>query len=129
PGAGKENPYQADGQFARSFVKAVSEQANEEWCRQDSNQHNQRSCERQQREHRVGHTRSFLLVAARQEIRVNGNERGGQSAFAKYVLKKIWDSKSRVKSSRSVRDAEVVSEYALSDDADDPADQDSRADH
>src|SRR5882724_9061404 len=53
----------------------------------------------------------------------------GEGAFAKDVLQKVRDSERRAEGAHRVRSAEVVSKHPLPDDANNPAQEDSGADH
>src|SRR5438552_6049274 len=122
PGAGKENLHQMDRQFTRCIVKTISKQTNEVASCQNSGEYNHRSRERQHRQYRVRQARGFLLIAARQQIGVDRNERGGQRAFAKDILEEVRNSKGCGESAGRVSDPEIVREDTLANHADDPAD-------
>ena len=84
--------------------------------------------EREDRAHRAGDAAGFLLVALREQARVDGNERCGEHAFAEQVLQKIRDAEGGVEGIGLVELAEVVGEDALPDQSDDAADQNPRGD-
>ncbi len=68
--------------------------------------------------------RLFVLFA-RQQAGVDGNERGGEHAFAEQVLQEIGDAEGGPEGVRRVGIAEVVREDAVADQAGDAAQEDS----
>ena len=98
-GAGKQNPHQADGEFALLTVKAQRDDIDQQRRREHTDEHNNRHRKRQDRAHRARHAAGFLFVAFLQQARVNRNERRGQHAFPEQVLQEIGDLKAGVKAS------------------------------
>jgi hypothetical protein len=63
-----------------------------------------------------------------QQLRVDGNERSGERAFAENVLQEVRNTKGRAERVAFCRSSEVVREDALANQADDAADENSGAD-
>src|SRR4051812_15413739 len=95
---------------------------------QNSDENYQRGCQRQQRQNCIGYARCFPLIFLRQQLGIDRDERGGERAFAENVLQKVWNSERSVECARRVRDAEVVRENSLADEADDTAQENASAD-
>jgi hypothetical protein len=95
-----------------------------EYADKDDNSRDQR----EDREDGIGDACSFFLIALREQLCIDRNERGGECAFAKNVLQEIWNSKRSAESVAFCRTAEVVCKDSLADESNDPADEDSRSD-
>ena len=67
-------PLELGGQLAGCGIKTVCEQPHEKWRRQNTQQNNQRSRQRQQSENCVSYTRCFLFISAREQVCINGDE-------------------------------------------------------
>src|SRR2546421_7743500 len=84
--AGKKDFDQPDSPLAFLAFKAGRNQVNQVRCGEHADEDDDRSDEREQREHGVGDMRGLFLIAARQQVGIDGNEGSGERAFAKDVL-------------------------------------------
>ena len=87
--------------------KPWRDQRNEHRRRDDADEHEHRHDERQHRADRAGDATRLLVVACSTQLRVHGNERRRQRAFAEQVLQEVRDlerRRERVGRHRSRRD-------------------------
>jgi hypothetical protein len=126
--AGKQNAHDADGELALGAVEAGRDGVDQPGRGQHAGQHQRRGGQRQNGTDGAGHAAGLLFVAFGQQAGVNRNERGREYALAEQVLQEIGDAEGGVEGVGGVREAEVMGEDALADEADQAAEQDAGAD-
>jgi len=127
-GAGKENAHQPNRQFAFFTVKSGGDQVNQIGSGQDSEQHEDRGRQGQQRGDGAGGSPGLFVVIPREQSGVDRNERSGENSFAKHILQKIGNSECGAEGVCCVRVAEVVREDAVADQACDAAEENTGCD-
>ncbi len=126
--AGKEDAHQTYGQQALLAGKSRRDRIDQVGRRQNSNQHENRSTEREQRRDSTGRAASFLLLIARKQSRVHGNEGSGENSLAEKIRECVGNSERRLKCVRGIGISEIVREYPVADQPRDPAEKNSRGD-
>src|ERR1044072_1680647 len=126
--AGKEDLNQTDRESARGGIEAIGKEIDEVRRRLNSNEHDHRRHEHEQREDGIRNASSFFLVTAGEELCVDRDERSRERAFAKDVLQKVRNAKRGAERTRSVGRAEVMRKDSLPDYADNATDQNSHSD-
>ena len=125
-GAGEQDAHQPDGEFALGAFETRGDDPDQVRRQQDTDQHEHRRGQRQDRADRSGYAAGFLLVALGEQARVHGNEGRGKHAFAKQILQEIRDAKGGVERIGLIELAEVMGKDALPHQSDDAADQNPR---
>src|SRR6185503_21066511 len=105
--ARKENLNQSNREGASGGIKTICKQIDEVWSRQNSNEHDHRRHEHQQREDSIRDASCFFFVTAREELRIDRNERSRKCALAKDILQKIRNSKCGTERACSIGRAQV----------------------
>ena len=70
----------------------------------------------------------FFLVAACEQLRIDGNERSRERAFAEDILQKVWNSKRGAERAGCIGRAQVVRKNSLPDHTNDATDQNPHSD-
>jgi len=76
----------------------------------------------------MGYTCRFFFVATGEQLRIDGDERSRERAFAEDILQKVWNSKRGAERAGGIGRAQVMRKDSLSDNANDAADQNSHSD-
>ncbi len=95
-GARKEDAHQRGRQRALGTAEAGRDHADEQRRQQHAGDDQHRRDQRQDPEDRPRHAVRLVLAIARQQSRVDGNERRRQGAFAEQVLEQVRDPERRV---------------------------------
>ncbi len=128
-GAREQDAHDGDRQHALLAAKSGGDEPDEKRCRHDAGQHEHRRHQREQGRHGPGDSRGSLPLVARDERRVDRDERRRQRPFAEQVLQEVWNAERRHECIGGVRlQAEVMREHALADEAGQPAAQDAERD-
>ena len=120
-GAGEKDTHQRNGQFALLSLETGSDSVNEPGCCENAQKNQQASGKRKQSGHGAGSFPGFFLVAAGEQVCVDGDKRGGQYALAKKILQEIRDAKRRFEDVGGIGVAEVVGEDSVADESSDAA--------
>ena len=129
PRAGKQDADDPDREVALLAVESRRDRRDEQRRRDDADEHEHRDDEREQRGHRAGHAVRFAAIAAREQRRIDRNERSRERPFAEQVLQEIRDAeRRRERVGGVVAEAEVVREDALANEASQPAQENSGGD-
>lgn len=127
-GAGKKHPDQPDGQGVLLRRESRRDSGREGIGGGHAGKNDYGGDAGEQPKHRIGQLHRFLVPALRSEAGVHRDERGRQDAFAKQVLQKIGNTEGRVERVRAVGEAEIVCQCPLAQQADQPAEENTRAD-
>src|SRR4029079_11665356 len=76
----------------------------------------------------MGYTCRFFFVATGEQLRIDGDERSRERAFAEDILQKVWNSKRGAERAGSIGRAQVMRKNSLPDDTNDATDQNSHSD-
>ncbi len=118
-----------DGQIALVAGEPRRDHGAERRRREDADQHDQRDDEGQQGSDGAGHAVGVALLAAREERRVDRDERRGERPFAEQVLQEIGDPEAGGEGVGGVAlETKVMREHSLPDKAREPADEDAGGD-
>ena len=91
--AGKDNPYEGDGEVALFTLEAGDEKADEHRGAEDSKSNDDAGYEGQQSKYGFGEFAGLALAAFGTEAGVDRNERRGEDAFAEQILQHIGNAK------------------------------------
>jgi hypothetical protein len=122
--AGKHDLDEVDDEIAFSAVVAGRDEVREEGTKQNAKENNNADANGQQTANDAGHAAGEFPVALGKKARINGDERSGEDALAKEVLKEIGDSDRGLEGVGGEGIAEIVCENALADEAGDAAEED-----
>ena len=129
PGAREENPHEADGQLALLALESRRDGVDQHRRGQHADEDEHRHPQRERRPDRPGDPAGLLPVVAGEQRRVHRNEGRRERAFAEEVLEEVRNPEGRGEGVRGVRGGQEVRQHARADQADDPAEQNSRGDH
>jgi len=115
--AGKEDAHEEDGEFAFFAVEAGSDGVDEPGSGEDAEKNKDGSAEGEKRGYGTGGLAGFLFVVgiAGEQAGVDGDEGGGEDAFAEKILEEIGDAEGGFENVGGIGIAEVVSEDAVAD--------------
>ncbi len=126
--AGKQDAHDANGQLAFFAGKSGSDRVNQIRGRQHAKQDEYGGAEGQQRRHGSRGAACFLLLSARQQRSIHGDEGCGEHALAKQILQRVGNAECRFESVRGVGISEVMGKYAVANQARNTAEKNSGGD-
>ena len=127
-GAWEQDAHQGDDQFRRCSDRRCSQAQSPideiRACRQYAEQDDHGRSQRQNRADGSGDAVGFLIVAFGEQAGVDGDEGGGEDAFAEEILQEVGDAEGGVEGVGFVEQAEVGAEDALPHESHHAAEQD-----
>jgi len=100
--AGEKDADENDGEFALFTVKAGGDGVDEPGRGEDAEKDEEGSGKRKKSSDGAGGLAGFFLVIAGEKVGVDGDERGGEDAFAKKILQEIRNAKGGFKHVRGI---------------------------
>ena len=123
-GARKEDSHDRDRQLPFVALEPWRDERYQQWRGKYPDQHENPRDEREQRRHTTSDARRLFPFLARDERGIDRNERCRQRAFAEQILEKIGNAEGRHECIGRVREAEILGEEPLADEAGQPAAED-----
>ena len=128
-GGREQHAHDRDRQLALTAVKAWRNQVDEQGRGDHTDEHQHGHDQAEHGENGAGDAIRVAPFAARDERRVDGDERAGERAFAEQVLQEVGNLHRGVERVGGVASqTEVVREHALADEAGQAAEKDARGD-
>ena len=115
--AGKEDADEEDGELALLAVEAGGDGVDEPGGGENTEENEERSADGEESRNGTGGFAGFFFVFAGEQVGVNGNEGGGEDAFAEKVLQEVGDAEGGFEDVGRIGVAEIVSEHAIADES------------
>ncbi len=127
-GRGEEDPDQADGEEVVRAGEPGGDHLHEKRRGEHAQRHQRRGRGGEQPGGCAGHAVGLLLLAAGQQVGVDGDERAREHALAEQVLQEVGDAQRGVEDAGDRPAAQVVGEDPLADEAAHPRQEDAGRD-